>query len=137
MTHRPVHPFATGRVATAALVCLGAFGALAGCRSAPAPIPASGHLSLQLSFPGASVVLDERPLLAPRQDGTLRVPVYVGAHRVEVYAPGYFTAYRDVQVTVATDARVAVTLRPDPDAAIDTAPARPLGPRTTLPDPPP
>ena len=85
-----------------------------GCKSAPPPPPPSGQLFLELSPSQASVLVDDRPLLR-RAVGPLRVSLPAGAHRVEVYAPGYFHAYRDIAITAAAEARLQVALRPDPD----------------------
>jgi hypothetical protein len=84
------------------------------CRSAPPPPPPSGQLWLELLPPQANVLVDDRPLLR-RPDGSLRVGLPAGAHRVEAYAPGFFHAYRDVSVVAAGEARLKVVLRPDPD----------------------
>jgi hypothetical protein len=85
-----------------------------GCKTAPPPPPPSGQLFLELTPPQASVLVDDRPLLR-RGMGALRVSLPAGAHRVEVYAPGYFHAYRDIAITAATESRLQVALRPDPD----------------------
>ncbi len=98
------------RLALAMIVPLLAVGA---CRSAP-PAPPSGRLWLELSPPQANVLIDDKPLLR-QADGTLRVSLPAGAHRVEVYTPGYFHAYRDVTVAAALTTRLKVALRADPD----------------------
>lgn len=89
--------------------------ALAGCKSAPPPPPPSGQLLLELSPGLASVLVDDRPLLRKPGGSALRVPLPVGAHRIEIYAPGFFHAYREIDVRQATETRVQVALRPDPD----------------------
>lgn len=102
------------------------------CRSSPTPTATpreTGQLVLQLRPKTASVVLDERPLLVPRSDGEVALGLPAGAHRIEVFAPGYFTAYRDVKLVPGSPVTLQVELRADPDAAPDTAPARPFGPR--------
>ena len=102
-----------------------------GCRSAPSTkqsLP-SGQVWLQLEPPSASVIIDEKPLLVPREAGGLRLSMPIGPHRFEISAPGYFAAYRDVTVQTGSPQSVQIALRPDPDAAIDSAPARPFGPR--------
>lgn len=116
--------------------CFGAAGLLgllilaSACRSSPTVTPReTGQLVLQLRPKTASVVLDERPLLVPRSDGEVALGLPAGAHRVEVFAPGYFTAYRDVKLVPGSPVTLQVELRADPDAAPDTAPARPFGPR--------
>lgn len=119
-------------------LCL--FSLVSACRSGPTPTDSRskplGQLVLQLSPKTASVVLDERPLLVPRSDGSVALGVPIGSHRVEVFAPGYFTAYRDVQLTAGSPVTLQITLRADPDAAPDTAPARPFGPRPAAIEPP-
>jgi hypothetical protein len=85
------------------------------CKTAPPPPPPSGQLLLSLSPPLASVLVDDRPLLRQPGSAALRVSLPAGPHRVEVYAPGYFHAYRDVTVPVAAETRVEVALRADPD----------------------
>lgn len=116
-----------GAILGATLLALGS-----GCRSAPAarPAPPAGLLVLVVSPPGGLLLLDDRPILA-RPDATrLSLEVPAGAHRVELRAPGYFTAYRDVTVPPRAlgEQRLDVALRPDPDAEPETAtPARPLG----------
>jgi hypothetical protein len=78
------------------------------------------------------VLIDDR--LLPRQsDGGLRAALSLGAHRVEVYAPGYFHAYRDIELPTATEVRIEVSLRANPDAQGDTAPAGSVGPATATP----
>jgi hypothetical protein len=86
---------------------------LAGCQSAPPAIP-DGRLRLELTPLEASVLVDDRPLLR-HASGALLVKLPTGAHRVEVYAPGYFHAYRDVVVTSSAESSLKVALRPDPD----------------------
>lgn len=93
----------------------GAILVVSACRSAPPPPPPSGQLLLELLPSQASVLVDDRPVLR-RGVGTLRVTLPAGPHRVEVYAPGYFHAYREVAVSAAGEARLKVALRPDPDA---------------------
>lgn len=119
---------------------LALLGLLSACRSGPTPTPSAskntGQLVLVLSPKTASVVLDERPLLVPRSDGSVALGMPAGAHRVEVFAPGYFTAYREVVLTPASPVTLQVTLRADPDAQPDTAPARPFGPRPAAIEPP-
>jgi hypothetical protein len=85
------------------------------CRSAPPPAPPSGQLALELLPAQASVLIDDRPLVR-RADGPLRASLPVGAHRVEVYAPGYFHAYREVTVAASGTVQLRVVLRADPDA---------------------
>jgi hypothetical protein len=100
---------------------------LGGCRSAPAARP-TGTLLLSVTPAGTTLLLDDRPLPARSGEALLRVAMAPGPHRLELRAPGYFTAYRDVAVVAATEQRLSVALRPDPDAApISTTPARPLG----------
>jgi hypothetical protein len=114
----------TCRLALAGL--LGVVGAV-GCRSTPAARP-TGTLLLSVAPAGVTILLDDRPLPARSGDALLRVAVTSGAHRIELRAPGYFTAYRDVAVTAASEQRLSVVLRPDPDAVpLTTAPARPFG----------
>ncbi len=105
--------------------------AVPACRSAPTTtknLP-SGQVWLQLEPPSASVIIDERPLLVPAEAGGLRLAMPIGPHRVEVSAPGYFAAYREITVQIGSPQAVQIALRPDPDAAPDSAPARPFGPR--------
>lgn len=111
-----------------AALCLAA---LPACRSAPTPtknLP-SGQVWLQLEPASASVIIDERPLLVPREAGGLRLAMPIGSHRFEVSAPGYFAAYREITVQTGSPQQLQIALRPDPDAAPDSAPARPFGPR--------
>jgi hypothetical protein len=76
----------------------------------------------------ASVLVDDR--LLPRQsDGGLRAALTPGPHRVEVYAPGYFHAYRDVELPTPNELHLQVSLRKNPDAQVDNTPARPFGPQ--------
>lgn len=87
-----------------------------GCRSAPPPPPPTGQLWLEVTPSHARVLVDDRPLIRRSGvSGALRVALPAGAHRVEVYAPGYFHAYRDVAVAAASEARLKVVLRSDPD----------------------
>ncbi len=98
------------------LRCLWVGVALVGaCRSAPPPAPPSGQLLLELVPAQASVLVDDRPLVR-RPAGALRVELPVGAHRVEVYAPGFFHAYREVAIAQAAPAQLKVVLQADPDA---------------------
>lgn len=86
------------------------------CRSAPPTLP-SGQLWLELSPAKASVLVDDRPLLGrANSSGTLHVMLPPGPHRVEVYAPGYFHAYRDIAIGAASPANLRIALRADPDA---------------------
>lgn len=123
-----------------AALCLGALAALSACRTGPTPTSnrakPTGQLVLVVSPPTASVVLDERPLLVPRSDGSVTLGMPAGSHRVEVFAPGYFTAYREVQLSAGSPVTLQVALRADPDAPPDTAPARPFGPRPAAIEPP-
>lgn len=89
--------------------------ATVGCKSAPPPPPPSGQLLIELVPGQASVLVDDRPLLRKPGGSVLRVSLPAGAHRVEVYAPGYFHAYRDISITASTESRLQVALRPDPD----------------------
>lgn len=86
-----------------------------GCKSAPPPPPPSGQLLLELLPGQASVLFDDRPLLRKPGGSVLKVSLPAGPHRVEVYAPGYFHAYRDIAITAQAESRLQVTLRPDPD----------------------
>lgn len=112
--------------------------ALPACRSAPATTKSlpSGQVWLQLEPATASVIIDERPLLVPREAGGLRLAMPIGPHRFEVSAPGYFAAYREVTVQLGSPQSVQITLRADPDAAPDATPARPFGPPPRTPDVP-
>lgn len=99
-----------------------------GCKSAPVAKPA-GVLWLNLTPPAATVLLDEQPVVARAGAVTLRIAVRAGAHRLELRAPGYFPAYRDLDIPSAGQVRMDVALRPDPDAEPPTdAAARPLAP---------
>jgi hypothetical protein len=91
------------------------FGAPFGCKSAPPPPPPSGQLLLELQPGQASVLVDDRPLLRRPDSSLLKVSLPAGPHRLEVYAPGYFHAYRDITITASTESRLQVALRPDPD----------------------
>lgn len=86
-----------------------------GCKSAPPPPPPSGQLLIELLPGQASVLVDDRPLLRKPGSSLLRVSLPAGPHRVEVYAPGYFHAYRDIAITASAESRLQVALRPDPD----------------------
>jgi len=86
-----------------------------GCKSAPPPPPPSGQLLIELVPGQASVLVDDRPLLRRPGASLLKVSLPAGPHRVEVYAPGYFHAYRDITVTASAESRLQVALRPDPD----------------------
>lgn len=98
-----------------------------GCRTAPTTRP-QGTLLLSVSPAGVTILLNDRPLPTRSSEALLRLAVGAGPHRLELRAPGYFTAYRDVTITAAAEQRLSVTLRPDPDAApLSTAPTRPLG----------
>lgn len=123
-----------------AALCLGALTAFSACRTGPTPTAdhakPTGQLVLILSPPTASVVLDERPLLVPRSDGSVTLGIPAGSHRIEVFAPGYFAAYREVQLSPGSPVTLQVALRADPDAPPDTAPARPFGPRPAAIEPP-
>lgn len=117
----------TRHLALAGLVGFAGFVGAAGCRSTPAARP-TGTLLLSVAPAGVTILLDDRPLPARSGDALLRVAVTSGAHRIELRAPGYFTAYRDVAVAAAGEQRLSVVLRPDPDAVpLTTAPARPFG----------
>jgi hypothetical protein len=134
-----LRPFSTA--ARRSLACgLTLFSLLPACRTGPTPTTnrskETGQLVLVLSPKHASVVLDEKPLLVPRSDGSVALGMPVGSHRLEIFAPGYFTAYREVQLAAGSPVTVEVALRADPDAAQDTAPARPFGPRPAALDPP-
>ena len=98
------------------------------CKSAPVAKPA-GVVWLNLAPPSATVLLDEQPVAARIGAATLRIAVRPGAHRLELRAPGYFPAYRDLAIQSAGEVRLDVALRPDPDAepGIDAA-TRPLAP---------
>lgn len=118
----------TRHLVLSGLIGLAGFvGLSAGCRSTPAARP-TGTLLLSVAPAGVTILLDDRPLPARSGDALLRVAVTSGAHRLELRAPGYFTAYRDVAVAAASEQRLSVMLRPDPDAApLPSTPARPFG----------
>jgi hypothetical protein len=98
-----------------------------GCKSTPAAKP-SGVLWLNLSPPTATVIVDEQPILARPGAVTLRISLRPGAHRLELRAPAYFPAYRDLDIPSAGERRLDITLRADPDAEPPTSgPTRPLG----------
>lgn len=102
------------------------------CAGGPKAMGPSGHLVVVVSPPMASLLLDEQPLSTARSDGRLRTPLYVGAYRLEVMAPGYFPIYRDVRIEAGKETLMEVKLRANPDIApaLDSATQTPtLGPR--------
>ena len=104
----------------------------AGCKSAPTAKP-TGVLWLNLSPPSATVIVDEQPLLARPGAVTLRIALRAGPHRLELRAPAYFPAYRDLDIPSAGESRLTVALRPDPDAELESAgPTRALGQLPTV-----
>jgi hypothetical protein len=111
------------------LLLLGTAGCLSGCLRGPAAKP-TGILLLDLSPPSATVLIDEQPVAARMGAATLRISLSTGAHRLEIRAPAYFPAYRDLSIARASQSRLMVALRPDPDAELDSQSstlARPLG----------
>lgn len=118
----PARPASASRRLALALLLV------AGCKSAPPAKPA-GVLWLNLKPPSATVLLDEQPVVARPGAVTLRIAVRPGAHRLELRAPGHFTAYRDLDIASAGEVRIDLALRPDPDAEPQSdAPARLPGP---------
>lgn len=108
-----------------------------GCKSAPVAKP-TGVLWLNLSPPSATVIIDEQPILARPGAVTLRIVLRAGTHRLELRAPSYFPAYRDLDIASAGERHLDVALRADPDAEpAGLLPVRPLGQLpTTVPEVP-
>ena len=91
-----------------------------------APERLLGAISVLADFAGAEVLLDGRrvgrtPLARPIRGLPL------GAHRLEVRAPGHSRFVEEVQVRFQKTTRVAVRLVVDPNAAVELP--RPAGPR--------
>ena len=106
--------------------------AAGGCKSAPTAKP-TGILWLNLSPPSATVIIDEQPILARPGAVTLRISLRAGTHRLELRAPAYFPAYRDLDIPSAGERRLELALRADPDAESPAAaPTRPLGQLPTV-----
>lgn len=98
-----------------------------GCRSAPPSRP-EGILVLRVEGPAPLCYVDDVPVtLFP---GATRITVPAGQRRIEVRAPGHFTAYREVRVPPRGRTELSIRLRPDPDAgpSARSAPSLPLSP---------
>jgi len=95
---------------------------LLGCRGAPRPLP-EGALVLRVEGPAPLAYVDEQPVtLYPGRATRISVPG--GLRRIEVRAPGHFTAYREAYVPPRGRVELTVPLRPDPDAEPSAGPPR-------------
>ncbi len=86
-------------------------------------------LGLRVHQAEAAVFVDDA--IVPVAPGGSRVKLLSGVHRIEVRAPGCFTAYREISVPAGETREIDLPLRPDPDAEVDpacqplSAPAKP------------
>ncbi len=72
----------------------------------------AGRLIVTARPADAMVFVDGHPL-AREADNTFQIGVLVGAHRLEVRAPGYTTHQQDVDVRVGNHHRLDVVLKPE------------------------
>jgi hypothetical protein len=93
--------------------------AVSGCH-APEQRP-DATLSVRIHQAQAAVYLDDALLPVPPGQSEGRTKLFSGLHRIEVRAPGCFTAYQEVFIPKGQAKAVDLVLRQDPDEETEPA----------------